>query len=108
MSPTVSDTEDKRKNKLSTQFSGKRHMETAVTASTSVKRAIEISMGSPKLSSQKKPGALSRDSSSNSLEKGKIKPAYQTSLRDHSGIDGPENARSHSTGPQLQTSKGKN
>lgn len=83
-------------------------METAVAASTSVKRAVEASMGSPKSSSQKKIGALSRDNSFNSLEKGKTKPALQTSLRDHSGIDIPENARSNSTVPLLQISKGKN
>lgn len=102
-----SDAEEKKMHKTSTQNSGKRHAETIEVTSASKRPAIETSLGSPKSSSPSRIAALSRDSSFKSLDKGKVKPAHQTSFGNLSSIDIPEIARSSSTGPRLQTPKGK-
>ncbi|KAL5767551.1 hypothetical protein ACOSQ2_014334 [Xanthoceras sorbifolium] len=98
-----SDVEGKRTNKTtaSTPSSGKRHAENLEAAPAAKRQAIETSLGSPKSSSPCKMPALSRDSSSKSLDKGKVRPA---SLSNHSSSDVLETARS--TGPLLQTPKG--
>lgn len=66
-----------------------------------------IISGSPKPLSPTRPVALSRDSSFKSLDKGKLKSAHQTSFGNLAINDVLETARFPTTGPRLQTPKGK-
>ncbi|KAG8649945.1 hypothetical protein MANES_08G161100v8 [Manihot esculenta] len=99
------DAEGKRINKASAQISGKRHVEITEVASASKRQALEGSFGSPKSSSPSRTAALSRDGSFKGLDKGKVKPARQTSFVTHSSVDTPETAR-FSIGPRVQSPKG--
>ncbi|XP_020534377.1 uncharacterized protein LOC105632478 isoform X2 [Jatropha curcas] len=99
------DAEGKKSSRAGAQSSSKRLFETIEVASASKRLAIDTSFGSPKSSSPSKIAALSRDSSFKGLDKGKVKPAHQTSLANHSTIDSPEIARSP-IGPRLRTPKG--
>jgi hypothetical protein len=78
-----------------------------VTGSPKPSSPSRIVTGSPKPLSPSKIVALSRDSSFKSLDKGKVKSAYQTSFGNHSSTDILETARFPTTGPRLQTAKGK-
>uniref|UniRef100_A0A2N9HYY1 Zinc finger PHD-type domain-containing protein n=1 Tax=Fagus sylvatica TaxID=28930 RepID=A0A2N9HYY1_FAGSY len=77
-----------------------------VTGSPKPSSPSRIVTGSPKPLSPSKIVALSRDSSFKSLDKGKVKSAYQTSFGNHSSTDILETARFPTTGPRLQTAKG--
>lgn len=80
-------------------------MEITEVASASKRQALEGSFGSPKSSSPSRTAALSRDGSFKGLDKGKVKPARQTSFVTHSSVDTPETAR-FSIGPRVQSPKG--
>ncbi|KAJ6296781.1 hypothetical protein OIU78_022495 [Salix suchowensis] len=100
------DAEEKRMNVASTQNSGKRHAEPVELASAPKKQATETSLASPKSCSPSRIAAVSRDTSSNSLDKGKVKIGHQTSFGNKSCIDIPEIARPSVKGPRVQTLKG--
>ncbi|KAJ6291838.1 hypothetical protein OIU76_023849 [Salix suchowensis] len=87
------DAEEKRMNVASTQNSGKRHAEPVELASAPKKQATETSLASPKSCSPSRIAAVSRDTSSKSLDKGKVKIGHQTSFGNKSCIDIPEIAR---------------
>uniref|UniRef100_A0A6N2L550 AIPP2-like SPOC-like domain-containing protein n=1 Tax=Salix viminalis TaxID=40686 RepID=A0A6N2L550_SALVM len=97
---------EKRMNVASTQNSGKRHAEPVELASAPKKRATETSLASPKSCSPSRIAAVSRDTSSKSLDKGKVKIGHQTSFGNKSCIDIPEIARPSVNGPRVQTLKG--
>ncbi|XP_062001165.1 protein PARALOG OF AIPP2 isoform X1 [Rosa rugosa] len=88
---------------LSTQLSNKRRADNIEAAPSSKRQTLETRVGSPKPSSPKRTVALSRESSFKSMDKDKLKSAYQTSLPTN---DVSEAARSPTTGPRLQTAKG--
>ncbi|KAJ6744117.1 RING/FYVE/PHD ZINC FINGER SUPERFAMILY PROTEIN [Salix purpurea] len=100
------DAEEKRMNVASTQNSGKRHAEPVELASAPKKQATETSLASPKSCSPSRIAAVSRDTSSKSLDKGKVKIGHQTSFGNKSCIDIPEFARPSVNGPRVQTLKG--
>ncbi|KAM2731068.1 hypothetical protein EV1_002240 [Malus domestica] len=76
-----SDIEVKRMEKaiMSTQFSNKRLAENIEVAPSAKRQGLEMRVGSPKPSSPKRMGALSRESSFKSIDKDRLRPAYQTS-----------------------------
>ncbi|KAJ1415165.1 Zinc finger, PHD-type [Sesbania bispinosa] len=102
------DVEGKKSHKVSStsQISGKRPSESVEVATASKRQALESSSGSPKASSPKRIVPLSRESSSKSLDNGKVKPGQQIPIRNRPGGDGVELARSLSTGPRSQTARG--
>ena len=97
-------TEGKKENKLSssTQSIGKRHAENLEGASAPERQAVETKSLSPSRIS-----ALSREGSFKNLDRVKLRPSPQISLSNHSGNDVPETVLSRTSGPQLQTPKGK-
>ncbi|KAK9914729.1 hypothetical protein M0R45_038488 [Rubus argutus] len=99
------DIDGKRMKKaiLSSQLSNKRRAEITEVVPSSKRQTLETRVGSPKSSSPKRTVALSRESSFKSMDKDKLKSAYQTS---HSPNDISETARTPTTGPRLQTAKG--
>ncbi|PQM39489.1 uncharacterized protein Pyn_25375 [Prunus yedoensis var. nudiflora] len=99
-----SDMEGKRLDKaiLSTQFSNKRLAENIEVAPAAKRQALEIRGGSPRPSSPKRMGALSRESSFKSIDKDRLRSTYQSS---QSINDISEAARSPSSGIRLQTTK---
>ncbi|KAE9612834.1 putative chromatin regulator PHD family [Lupinus albus] len=101
------DVEEKKATKVSStsQVSGKRISGNTEVAPAAKRQAPESSTGSPKMSSPKKLDHLSRESSFKGLDKGKVKPCHQMSIRNHSGGDDREIARSLSIGPRGQPSK---
>ncbi|OIV94979.1 hypothetical protein TanjilG_22176 [Lupinus angustifolius] len=101
------DVEEKKPPKVSStsQFSGKRISENTDVTPVAKRQALESSTGSPKMSSPRKLAQLSRDSSFNSLDKGKVKPCHQMPVRNHPGGRDKEIARSLSIGPRGQPSK---
>ncbi|XP_059667443.1 protein PARALOG OF AIPP2-like [Cornus florida] len=90
----------------SAKASGKRHAENIEVTSEAKRQATEPFMGSPKTSSPSRLAAISRDCSSNNLSKGKVKPVHQSSFGSSLVNETPEIARSHTTGPLLQTPRG--
>ncbi|ONI25965.1 hypothetical protein PRUPE_2G329000 [Prunus persica] len=100
-----SDMEGKKMDKaiLSTQFSNKRLAENIEVAPAAKRQALEIRVGSPRPSSPKRMGALSRESSFKSIDKERLRSTYQSS---QSINDISETARSPSSGIRLQTTKG--
>lgn len=88
---------------LSTQFSNKRLAENIEVAPAAKRQALEIRGGSPRPSSPKRMGALSRESSFKSIDKDRLRSTYQSS---QSINDISEAARSPSSGIRLQTTKG--
>ena len=103
------DAEGRKANQLnsSTQSLGKRHAENLEGASAPKRQAVETNMGSPKLLSPSRVSVLSREVSFKNLDKGKVRPSLQISLGNHSGNEMPETVRSPTSGPRLQTPKGK-
>ncbi|KAI4295253.1 hypothetical protein L6164_035319 [Bauhinia variegata] len=101
------DDEERKLHKvgLTSQISGKRHSENIEITPAPKRQAVESSTGSPKASSPKRLVSLSRESSFKSLDKGKVKPGYQLSFRNHSNGDDMEVARSPSSGHRAQMSK---
>ncbi|OMO96675.1 hypothetical protein COLO4_15143 [Corchorus olitorius] len=104
-----SDAEGKRANKLGSiaQNLGKRHAENQEGASALKRQAVETNMASPKSLSPSRVASLSREGSFKNLDRGRVRPSPQLSLGNHSGNDMPETARSPTSGPRLQTPKGK-
>ncbi|KAK9994121.1 hypothetical protein SO802_023824 [Lithocarpus litseifolius] len=129
-----SEVEEKKIDKLGscTLVSGKRCAEN-IEAAPAKRQALETGIGSPKpsspsrivtgspkplspsrivsgspkpLSPSRMVSSLSRDSSFKSIDKGKVKSAYQTSFGNHSGTDILETARFPATGPRPQKVKG--
>ncbi|KAJ1391204.1 Zinc finger, FYVE/PHD-type [Sesbania bispinosa] len=99
---------EKKSNKISStsQVSGKRLSDNVEVAPPSAKRqALELSTASPKALSPKRLVPLSRESSFKSLDKLKAKPGLVVPIRNHSGGDDAEIARSPSIGPRGQISK---
>ncbi|KAM1029899.1 hypothetical protein FF1_042264 [Malus domestica] len=92
-----SDMEVKRMEKaiMSTQISNKRLAENVEVAPSAKRQALEMRVGSPKASSPKRMGALSRESSFKSLDKDRLRSAYPIS---QSTNDISETARSPSNG----------
>ncbi|KAB2609673.1 hypothetical protein D8674_041880, partial [Pyrus ussuriensis x Pyrus communis] len=92
-----SDVEVKRMEKVitSTQISNKRLAESVEVAPSVKRQALEMRVGSPKASSPKRMGALSRESSFKSLDKDRLRSAYPIS---QSTNDISETARSPSNG----------
>uniref|UniRef100_A0A6N2NHL9 Zinc finger PHD-type domain-containing protein n=1 Tax=Salix viminalis TaxID=40686 RepID=A0A6N2NHL9_SALVM len=88
------------------KIKSKRHAEPVELASAPKKRATETSLASPKSCSPSRIAAVSRDTSSKSLDKGKVKIGHQTSFGNKSCIDIPEIARPSVNGPRVQTLKG--
>lgn len=104
MNSKGSDMEGKRRDKsvLSTQVSNKRLSENIEAAPAAKRKALEIRVGSPKPSSPKRMGVLSRESSFKSIDKDRWRSGYQTSPSTH---DISETARSPSSGIRLQATK---
>ncbi|KAF9661244.1 hypothetical protein SADUNF_Sadunf19G0048100 [Salix dunnii] len=100
------DAEEKRMNVASTQNSGKRHAEPMELASAPKRQATESSLASPKSCSPSRIAAMSRDTSSKSLDKGKVKIGHQTSFGNKSCMDISEIARPFVNGPRVQILKG--
>lgn len=102
------DAEGKKENLCSsTQRLGKRHAENMEGASALKRQAIEINIGSLKSLSPSRISALSREGSFNNLNKTKMRPSPQISLSDHSHNDMSQTVRYPTSGPRLQTTKGK-
>ncbi|CAL0311365.1 unnamed protein product [Lupinus luteus] len=101
------DIEEKKPPKVSptSQVSGKRISGNIDVTPAAKRQALESSTRSPKMSSPKKLDNLSRESSFKSSDKGKVKPYHQMPIRNHSGGDDKEIARSLSIGPRGQPSK---
>ncbi|XP_047181245.1 uncharacterized protein LOC124847732 [Vigna umbellata] len=102
------DVEDKKIVEVSStsQVTGKRLSDNIEVAPAAKRQALESSTGSPKTSSPKRLVPLSRESSFKSLNKSKVKPGLLIPSRNNSGGSDIEIARSPSTGPRGQTSKG--
>ncbi|KAJ7982627.1 putative RING/FYVE/PHD zinc finger protein [Quillaja saponaria] len=98
------DVEGKRICEVSstTQVSGKRCAENLEIALAMKRRAVEYGTSSPKESSPKRIAALSRESSSRSFDKGKVKPGHLMSFRDNDELETP---RSTTTGKRGQLTK---
>ena len=92
----------------STQSSGKRQAETIELVPVPKRQATESSLASPKSCSPSRIAALSRDTSFNSLDKGKVKIAHQTYFGNRLSIDIRETAHPSLNGSRVQTPKGKN
>lgn len=105
-----SDVEDKKIVEVSStsQVTCKRLSDNIDVAPAAKRQALESSTGSPKTSSPKRLVPLSRESSFKSLNKSKVKPGLLIPSRNNSGGSDLEIARSPSTGPRGQTSKGIN
>ncbi|XP_004511407.1 protein PARALOG OF AIPP2-like isoform X2 [Cicer arietinum] len=103
------DVEEKKiiKTASTSQASGKRPSDNIEVAPPAAKRqALELSKGSPKASSPKRLVPLSRESSFKNPDKLKGKAGgLLMPLRNHSGGDDSETARSPSIGPRSQISK---
>ncbi|OIW11148.1 hypothetical protein TanjilG_22955 [Lupinus angustifolius] len=95
----------KETENLRLEVAGKRISGNIEVALAAKRQALESSTGSPKMLSPKKLDHLSRESSFKSLDKGKVKPCHQMPIRNHSGGDDEEIARSVSIGLQGQPSK---
>ncbi|MED6183265.1 hypothetical protein PIB30_036345 [Stylosanthes scabra] len=93
------------KGSLASQVSNKRLSENIEVAPAAKRQALESSTGSPKASSPKRLVPLSRESSFKNLDKGKVKPGHLMPIRNHSGGDDTEVARSPSIGPRSQIPK---
>jgi hypothetical protein len=103
-----SDIEGKKniKTTSTSQVSGKRRPDNIEVAPPAAKRqALELSKGSPKVSSPKKLVPLSRESSFKSSDKLKGKSGLLMPPRNHSGGDDTQTARSPSIGLRGQISK---
>ncbi|XP_020230062.1 uncharacterized protein LOC109810880 isoform X2 [Cajanus cajan] len=103
-----SDVEDQKMVEAgsTSQVSGKRLSDNIEVAPAAKRQALESSTGSPKMSSPKKLVPLSRESSFKSLDKSKVKPSLLMPIRNHSGGNDTEIARSPSIGPRGQNPKG--
>lgn len=94
------------KTTSTSQVSGKRRPDNIEVAPPAAKRqALELSKGSPKVSSPKKLVQLSRESSFKSSDKLKGKSGLLMPPRNHSGGDDAQTARSPSIGLRGQISK---
>ncbi|RDY10635.1 hypothetical protein CR513_04795, partial [Mucuna pruriens] len=102
------DVEDKKMVEVSStsQVSGKRLSDNIEVVPAAKRQALESSTGSPKTSSPKRLAPLSRESSFKSLDKSKVKPGLVMPIRNHSGGNDTEIARSPSNGPRIQNQKG--
>lgn len=102
------DVDDKKMVEVcsTSQVSGKRPSDNIEVAPAAKRQALESSTGSPKTSSPKRLVPLSRESSSKSLEKSKAKPGLLMPVRNHSGGNDTEIARSPSIGSRGQNPKG--
>ena len=83
----------------STQISNKRLAENVEVAPSAKRQALEMRVGSPKTSSPKRMGALSRESSFKVLDKDRLRSAYPIS---QSTNDISETARSPSNGLRVK------
>ncbi|KAK7405940.1 hypothetical protein VNO78_07552 [Psophocarpus tetragonolobus] len=101
------DVEDKKMVEVSStsQVSVKRISDNIEVAPAAKRQSLESSTGSPKTSSPKRLVPLSRESSFKSLDKSKVKPALLIPIRNHSGGNDTEIARSASIGPRAQNQK---
>ncbi|CAJ2650897.1 unnamed protein product [Trifolium pratense] len=102
------DVEEKKivKTTSTSQVSGKRLRDNIEVAPPAAKRqALELSKGSPKVSSPKRLVPLSRESSFKSSDKLKGKSGLLMPPRNHSGGDDTQTTRSSSLGPRGQISK---
>ncbi|MCH87812.1 bromodomain adjacent to zinc finger domain protein 2B, partial [Trifolium medium] len=102
------DVEEKKiiKTTSTSQVSGKRLHDNIEVAPPAAKRqALELSKGSPKVSSPKRLVPLSRESSFKSSDKLKGKSGLLMPPRNHSGGDDTQTTRSPSIGPRGQISK---
>jgi hypothetical protein len=94
------------KERISAKVSCKRPAEDLEVSSSSKKQAIESSKDSPRILSPSKIGAISRESSFKSFDRGKVRPANQSNSSNRSIDDTIETVSSPTTGPRSQTSRG--
>ncbi|KAG6571163.1 hypothetical protein SDJN03_30078, partial [Cucurbita argyrosperma subsp. sororia] len=104
----VSDAEGKRVSRdcSSMRNFGKKNVENVDVSVAAKRQVLENNKGSTKASSPGRSIGLSRDSSSKSLDKGKLMFSQQKCLGDQGSNDGSEMARSPSVSSRLQTLKG--
>lgn len=86
---------------------GKKNVENVDVSVAAKRQVLETNKGSTKASSPGRSIGLSRDSSSKSLDKGKLMLSQSKCLGDQCSNDFSEMARSPSVGSRLQTLKGK-
>lgn len=107
-STQVSDAEGKRVSRDSSSMRnfGKKNVENVDVSVAAKRQVLETNKGSTKASSPGRSLGLSRDSSSKSLDKGKLMLSQSKCLGDQCSNDFSEMARSPSVGSRLQTLKG--
>ncbi|XP_022148589.1 uncharacterized protein LOC111017216 isoform X4 [Momordica charantia] len=107
-STQVYDAEGKRVSRDSSSMRnfGKKNVENVDVSVTAKRQVLETNKDSTKASSPSRNIGLTRDSSSKSLDKGKLMLSQSKCLGDQCSNDITEMARSPSVGPRLQTLKG--